>query len=195
MKREGDIYNIIKLDMVNDLDSTVALKYTYKGISGLGEDGSKVQPIYRYVDPTHVGILDLDASSGSDPGMSGMICPMTKMYGDSFTKYDEPNGWSKEYAKLEKKFLKTQKQGIGPIDFLQPPSKEDYYNRREIIVQEELEINKIVCPVYNLKDPNYSYTQYSADLDKEEEAEIKSLFTITDFDDDDFYDNNMLVED
>ena len=44
-------------DMVNDNDATVALKYTYKGISGLGEDGASVQPIYRYVDPSHVGIL------------------------------------------------------------------------------------------------------------------------------------------
>ena len=55
-------------DMVNDNDATVALKYTYKGISGLGEDGASVQPVYRYVDPSHVGILDLDASSGSYPG-------------------------------------------------------------------------------------------------------------------------------
>ena len=61
-------------DKVNDNDATSALKFTYKGISGLGEDGASIQDVYRYVDPTHIGILDLDSSSGSDPGMSGMIC-------------------------------------------------------------------------------------------------------------------------
>jgi hypothetical protein len=83
-------------DLVNDNDATAALKYTYKGISGLGEDGSSIQPMYRYIDPSHVGILDLDSSSVSDPGMSGMICPMTSIYGTSFSEYEEPNTWKEQ---------------------------------------------------------------------------------------------------
>ena len=75
--------------------------HTYKGISGLGEDGSSVQPVYRYVDPSHVGILDLDASSASDPGMSGVLCPLQRIYGDSisFSEFEEPNTWQEELTK------------------------------------------------------------------------------------------------
>ena len=92
-------------DMVNDLDSTVALKWTYKGISGLGEDGAPIQPIYRYIDPSYVGILDPDASSNSDPGMSGMICPMANIEDDnSFSKYEEPNTWREQFAPIRDQY-------------------------------------------------------------------------------------------
>ena len=91
-------------DLVNDLDATTALRYTYKGISGLGEDGASIQPIYRYVDPSHIGILDMDASSASDPGMSGMLCPMANLYGPdrSFSEYKEPNEWRDLYKEDRK---------------------------------------------------------------------------------------------
>jgi hypothetical protein len=92
------VVNMINLveyrDLVNDNDATLALKYTYKGISGLGENGASIQQSYRYVDPSHAGILDLDSSTTSDPGMSGTICPMAKVFnGNGFSEYQEPNFW------------------------------------------------------------------------------------------------------
>ena len=88
------------VDLVNDNDAELALSYTYKGISGLGDQGSgsAVPLIYRSVDPSHLGKVDLDSSSASDPGLSGIICPMAKVYDGSFSDYQEPNGWRQFYA-------------------------------------------------------------------------------------------------
>ena len=164
-------------DLVNDLDSLTALKYTYKGISGLGEDGASIQPVYRYVDPSHVGILDLDASSASDPGMSGMICPMAQLYdGDkSFSHYDEPNEWRQNYAPLDAKYREGTES---PISFSNP-QKIDYMAKREKIVQEELDISRITCPIENIKDKNILYTCSQAILEERKEEKPMSLFTIT----------------
>lgn len=166
-------------DLVNDLDSLTALKYTYKGISGLGEDGASIQPVYRYVDPSHVGILDMDASSASDPGMSGIICPMAKLHGadKSFSVYDEPNTWRDNYASLNQKYTEGVKQAI---TFDRPPEPIDYEARRQQIVDEELDINKIKCPIININDPSILYTCSQAKIDSINNQEVKSLFTILD---------------
>lgn len=87
--------------LVNDLDSLIATKYTYKGISGMGEKNSKVVPqIYRSVQVSDAGRLDIDSSPKSDPGMGGIICPMTKLYNGSFSEFEEPNYWEKEFEEL-----------------------------------------------------------------------------------------------
>ena len=164
-------------DLVNDLDSLTALKYTYKGISGLGEDGASIQPVYSYVDPSHVGILDLDASSASDPGMSGMICPMAKLYGPdkSFSEYEEPNTWRDMYKQYNDQYHSNAKQAIS-FDREQPAY--DYMSKREQIVQEELDINRIRCPVTNINDPTILYTCSQAQINQTKDDKPKSLFTI-----------------
>ena len=168
-------------DLVNDMDAMVALKYTYKGISGLGEDGASIQPIYRYVDPSHVGILDLDASSASDPGMSGMICPMAKLYGsdNSFSEYNEPNSWRSEFKPIQDKYFEGK---ISPVVFNDnsPRMNMQFYPNRDRIVQEELDINRVICPVENLKDPSITYTCSEAKLEQIQAEKPKSLFTIRD---------------
>ena len=162
-------------DMVNDNDAIVALKYTYKGISGLGEDGASVQPIYRYVDPSHIGIIDLDASGSSDPGMSGQLCPMTKIYNSSFSEYQEPNTWRENYIPIKEKY----KEGtISPITFDTPPEQFDFYKLREKVVQEELELHKIICPISNINDPTIQYTSAANQVQKENKEQVKSLFNI-----------------
>lgn len=87
------------VDLVNDNDAELAISYTYKGISGLGDQGSgtAVPIVYRFVHPSQLGRVDLDASSSSDPGLSGLICPMAKINNGSFTDYKEPNGWKQFY--------------------------------------------------------------------------------------------------
>lgn len=92
---------------VNDLDSISALKFTYKGVSGLG-DGSSVPSTYRKVDKSYLGRLDLDASSHSDPGMSGTICPLSKINNNSFSDYHEPNSWRDEVEELMKNFMEMK---------------------------------------------------------------------------------------
>ena len=166
-------------DLVNDNDATAALKYTYKGISGLGEDGSSIQPMYRYVDPSHIGILDLDSSSVSDPGMSGMICPMANIYNTSFSEYEEPNTWQQQYGHLQKEW---KKGAIQPLIFEREPEAPDYYAIRNKIVEEDLELTKVIAPIYNV-DPNIIYTACGQNLEREEEAKNAdniSLFLLKD---------------
>ena len=93
-------------DMVNDKDSIAALKFTYKGIAGIGETATSAVPnTYRMVNPSHLGRVDLNSSSSTDPGLSGTLCPLGHIYnGGFFTDFQEPNTWEKEFAKTMKAF-------------------------------------------------------------------------------------------
>lgn len=168
-------------DLVNDNDATQAIKYTYKGISGLGEDGVSVQPMYRFVDPSHIGILDLDSSSVSDPGMTGMICPMTQIFNTSFSEYEEPNTWRDQYKPLQENW----KQGLSkPLIFEKEEEKKDFYALRDQIVQEDLELSKVICPIYN-EDPNIQYSvsaQYAEEnsISSDDDKFSLSLFVLKD---------------
>lgn len=85
-------------NLVSDNDAINILKFTYKGPSGLGDtDSSAVPEIYRYVHYSNYGIIDMDSSSATDPGLSGSICPLTDIYDGSFSDYKEPNTWEQEY--------------------------------------------------------------------------------------------------
>ena len=92
---------------VNDNDAFVALKYTYKGISGIGEKASSVPDIYRTVHHSHLGRVDLDSSSASDPGMSGMICPLADIYDGAFSDYQEPTTWNAQFSELLDEYHKV----------------------------------------------------------------------------------------
>lgn len=166
-------------DMVNDMDAMTALKFTYKGISGIGENNSAIQPIYRYVDPSHIGILDLDSSTQSDPGMTGMICPMVKLQKDgSFTDYEEPNGWRERF----KENCNYKKDSTIPIQFTTEQPKFDYNALREQIVEEDLELNRVITPIYNV-DSNILYTHSGAVIEERKQEKIESLFKIKIVDD------------
>ena len=185
----ADMSNLVGYrDLVSDFDATTALKYTYKGISGLGEDNASIQPVYRYVDPSHVGILDLDASSNSDPGMSGMLCPMTKIYGKdkSFSEFEEPNNWREKYLPIQEKWHnEVYKDVIKPFIIEDDTDNEEkaaeYYKNRQRIVDEELDINKVICPFISTEDPeNIRFTQSQAKIDQQKAEPVMSLFTIRD---------------
>lgn len=87
-------------NLVSDNDAINVLKFTYKGPSGLGDsDSSSVPEIYRYVHYSNYGIIDMDSSSATDPGLSGSICPMADIYDGSFSDFQEPMTWEAEYNK------------------------------------------------------------------------------------------------
>lgn len=173
------------VDLVNDDDGLLAAKYTYKGISGLGEDGTSIARTYRYVDPTHAGILDLDASGASDPGMSGIICPMTPMHNNSFTEYQEPNFWEEKFKHYQTDWYE-KKQTTNPFVITDQEKydtsvKFDYTQLRYDIANESLDIDQIICPIYNIHDPSIDYSSEASMLNKElndnEEENINSLFS------------------
>lgn len=85
---------------VNDLDSLIALKYTYKGISGIGEKSNAISGAYRSIHPSHLGRVDIDSSSNSDPGISGTICPLVELHDGHFIDYMEPSTWNSDMAKV-----------------------------------------------------------------------------------------------
>lgn len=93
---------------VNDNDAMVALKYSYKGISGLGEQrGTRIPNKYRHVHHSHIGRIDLDASSASDPGITGVLCPLAKTFNQSFSDYQEPNTWDEDFSQLMEEYKET----------------------------------------------------------------------------------------
>ena len=96
-------------NMVSDLDAMQALKYTYKGVSGLGENSNNSIPdIYRSIHPSHIGRVDLDASSDGNPGITGTLCPYAPVYDGFFEDYHEPNAWASEFMETMEEYKKAQ---------------------------------------------------------------------------------------
>ena len=85
---------------VNDNDAITALKYTYKGVSGIGEKSNAISSAYRSIHPSHLGRVDIDSSSNSDPGISGTICPLAILHDNHFDEYEEPSTWEAELNKV-----------------------------------------------------------------------------------------------
>ncbi len=65
-----------------------------------------------------------------------------------------------------------------PISFDKELPPYNYMDKREQIVQEELDINRITCPVSNIHDPSILYTCSQAKINHIKEEKPKSLFTI-----------------
>ena len=146
------------VNLVNDNDAELALSYTYKGISGLGDQGSgtAVPLIYRSVHPSHLGRIDLDSSSASDPGLSGTICPTAKIYGDTFTDYQEPNGWRDFYNEMIDNFHNLH--GMVQTIELQKKLGLHYDYVKEDMVKETIETYRKLIPVFIDLDGKKDYT-------------------------------------
>jgi hypothetical protein len=99
------------VNMVNDRDSMLMLKYTIKGPSGPGDKNSKnISTTLRRIDPTQIGIIDINSSSASDPGVVGMLCPLNKkIYDGKFTEEMEPHEWQSTFDDLKAGFIKDKK--------------------------------------------------------------------------------------
>lgn len=84
-------------DIVNDMDFLQDLAFSSKGYQSLGEGNSKMIAVkYRYLDPSMVGVLDLNVSSNSDVGMSGSFVPFVKLY-DGYFFDPEPQPCKNRY--------------------------------------------------------------------------------------------------
>ena len=80
---------------VNDDDIFSVLKYTFKGVSGIGENKASAVPVkYRLANPSHIGKVDCDTSPAGDPGMTGLICPYADIgVGNYLGEFKEPCNW------------------------------------------------------------------------------------------------------
>lgn len=132
---------------VNDIDAILALKYTFKGVSGLGEGKANSVPIsYKQVHLSHLGRLDLDSSTANDPGLSGMICPLADITDSyTFSDYQEPNEWRQETDELYKEYMKLA--GLKQTIKFQKEIGIDTGNKEEIIEESMNIIEKLAIPV------------------------------------------------
>ena len=140
-------------NIVTDMDSLLALKCTYKGVSGIGESGSNSIPeIYRHLDVSNMGVLDPDASSPTDPGISGSIVPLLKTYGNGyFSDFEEPLTWDSEYMKLCKSYREAK--GLTEIlEFRKKILDDRTVSDEDIIMKKEAE-EVILGMVSNLETP------------------------------------------
>ena len=90
----------------------------------------------------------------------------------------EPNTWRENYKPLNDAYYAGT---IKPIEFEKEPEPINYSARREEIVQEEIDIYRIICPIVNINDPSILYTCSQAIIDHENDENEKkpnSLFTI-----------------
>lgn len=96
-------------NMVSDMDALLALKFSLKGISGIGEDDNNSIPdSIRFIHPSHVGRLDLDSSSDNNPGITGMISPFIVMDNGYFSDVQEPDSWEEFYQGLYEEYRKAE---------------------------------------------------------------------------------------
>ena len=127
---------------VNDNDALSVLKFTYKGISGIGEKKSSAVPNkYRLVNASQLGRVDLDSSSNSDPGMSGTLCPYLQLYeGGALSDYKEPNSWERSVDSM----VDNYKKANNLIDLFQA--------KQEILGTDESEnISRVVDSVESIE--------------------------------------------
>lgn len=138
------------VDQVNDNDAAMAIEYTYKGLSGLGDKdaGNGSIPVaYRFTHPSQLGRIDLDSSSPSDPGLSGILCPHTDIYdGGYFEDYQEPNDWDSRYNEFLIEYNKLV--GIKNALIFQRDAGFDYdYIKEEIIAETMQAFENVVGPI------------------------------------------------
>lgn len=140
-------------NLVNDLDSLIAIKYTYKGISGIGEKNSRNVPnVIRYVHPSQQGRVDLDASPKSDPGMSGVLCPLVELHKGHFSEFQEPNYWDEEFNKVMdqyKSLVGLKELFVAKREILGDNSN----NEQETIIDESLAtLKRLFVPIKEVTD-------------------------------------------
>ena len=100
---------VISKNTVNSDDAFLALKFSFKGLGGIGDSNkAAVSDRFRDVHPSHLGRLDVTYSSNNDPGMSGLISPTADIYDDSFSEYEEPNNWDEKFNQLVETYRKSK---------------------------------------------------------------------------------------
>lgn len=96
---------VVFTDTITDNNSFCAIKMSRNGPSAISEknDNASLPVSYRYLHISSLGLLDDSASGNSAPGISGMLCPLTKIYPGGYflseEKFMEPDTWREELLK------------------------------------------------------------------------------------------------
>jgi hypothetical protein len=92
-----------------------------------------------------LGRIDLNTSSASDPGLSGLIAPMAKVYDGSFTQYVEPNGW-RDFYKDTLDELHEMTGYIQGVDFKKKLGLNTFDYVKEDMVRETISTYRTLIP-------------------------------------------------
>lgn len=141
-------------DLVNENDAILASSYTLKGISGLGDQKDKpnaISPIYRMIHPSHLFIYDLESSTNSDPGLSGVLSPFAQINDDgTFVNFEEPNSWESAFNDFLNNYRQT-KNKFEVVTFKNKSGLFMYDTLIEDILKETLtSYNKLICPIHDV---------------------------------------------
>lgn len=142
-------------DNVNDNDCILALKYSYKGVSGLGEQGASIPDDYRRLHPSHIGRIDLDAATATDPGLTGMLCPMADIHNGQFSEEPEPNTWKEECTQ----FLNEYRQMVGLQEAMKLKNDIGIPDDSIVSIEESLESANLIMPMVEIVDADKAETQ------------------------------------
>lgn len=153
---------------VSDMDAMAALKFTYKGIAGLGERAGdrSIPDSTRFIHQSHLGRLDLDSSSDGNPGITGTISPFTTMYDNYFSDYQEPNSWEDRFKEIYEDYKKAcgfkeavefKKEVLGKIDEEQEVTANEIVAAMQQIVLPYINANEgeLYSPVQFYKEDSY----------------------------------------
>lgn len=136
---------------VNDLDSMNALKYTYKGVSGLGEKGTSIPQQYRQVHKSHIGRLDMDSVTSTDPGLTGILCPMGDNYNGSFSQNPEPNTWREDTDAILNEYDKLIGMRCQLMNKIKTgESTKDDTDQLEVIEDTMSSLSYLMRPIYSV---------------------------------------------
>ena len=139
-------YELIGSDNHESLNAGETLDIGFE----VNQGSSEIVPIgFKLVQPSQIGITDMDTSSPGDPGVSGMMCPMCNINEDgSFVEYEEPNSWRDDFAEMRENFNNL----LGMQETIEFKKKlhMTYDDIKEDMIQETLtSYQKLMCPVYD----------------------------------------------
>lgn len=155
-------------NFVNDLDALVALKFTFKGIAGIGEKNNSMPNIYRAVSKYQLGITDPDSSSPGDPGASGTLCPTAKVYENGMlSEFKEPNYWRESIDNL----FRTYKEAVGLKECLVAMNKMLGANTDDKVY----ELNQSISHMDNIVKPLVADSIVEADKNELESSAAASM--------------------
>jgi hypothetical protein len=137
---------------INDLQALNGLKYSVTGIQGL--PSARIKDDQRDLYPSHLGRFELNAISPSSPGVSGMLTPFCKIYGEGYFG-DASNAAKSQYeGKFRKrvKEIKSDEVRYASLKLHQKAAQAEHARRRWIYkhsdMRNERGFIRIVRPIH-----------------------------------------------
>ena len=147
MHRSG----ILRFDEnINDMDFFSKCRWSAKGPHSVGgKNSNNIAISQRAIYPSFLGYIDIIVSGNSDPGMSGIISPFTKLDSMYFNDEKEPNGF--RYAFREDIARIMKQKGVDYID-IRVSNEADFYT----VLDQIQTFNQNAITAYGASNDSYT---------------------------------------